>query len=280
MEMARKAEEIGLHSMWVNDRITYDNLDPLTVLAAASAVTRKIKLGTSIFLAALRHPVLLAKTAASVDFLSGGRLILGLGVGGSSSEFDAVGIPFKGRGTRVAEQIHIMKRLWQGDAVNHDGRYFHLANLKVGPKAIQNPSPPVWLGGSADAALKRIARIADGFICSTGGLKRFEAIWEKISAYASEAGRNPRGIEKAGISYVAIDSNKSRAVAACEAYLKRYYGKVTIDLEDHTVFGSPAECVDKVGSLFNKGLDTLILRVVKPELSQLDLLGAHVLRQF
>jgi alkanesulfonate monooxygenase SsuD/methylene tetrahydromethanopterin reductase-like flavin-dependent oxidoreductase (luciferase family) len=73
MEMARKAEEIGLHSMWVNDRITYDNLDPLTVLAAASAVTRKIKLGTSIFLAALRHPVLLAKTAASVDFLSGGR---------------------------------------------------------------------------------------------------------------------------------------------------------------------------------------------------------------
>jgi probable F420-dependent oxidoreductase len=279
MEMARKAEEVGFHSMWVNDRVTYDNLEPLTVLAAASAVTGKIKLGTSILLAALRHPVLLAKAAASVDFLSRGRLILGLGVGGSASEFDAVGVPFKSRGVRIDEQIHIMKRLWQGEIVNHDGRYFRLANLSTGPKATQNPSVPVWLGGSADAALKRVGRIADGFICGTGSLKRFEGVWEKVSTYALKAGRNPSSIEKAGISYVAIDHNKSRAVAACEAYLKRYYGKVTIDLEDHTVFGPPGECVEKIGRLFNKGLGTVILRVVKPDLAQLDLLGAEVLPQ-
>jgi probable F420-dependent oxidoreductase len=279
IEMARKAEEIGLHSLWVNDRVTYDNLEPLTVLSAASAVTRKIKIGTSILLAALRHPVLLAKTAASIDFLSGGRLILGLGVGGSASEFDAVEVPFKGRGGRVAEQIQLMRRLWEGNPVTHEGRYFRLRNLNLGPKTIQDPCPPVWLGGAAEAALKRVGLIADGYICGTGSLKRFEAVWEKICGYAGDAGRNPGSIEKAGISYIAIDQNKSRAVAACEAYLKRYYGKVTIDVDDHTVFGPPAECVEKIARLFNKGLGTLILRVVKPELRQLDLLGAEVLPQ-
>lgn len=248
-------------------------------MVGSSAVTQKINPGTSILLAALRHPALLAKTTASVDFLSGGRLILGIGVGGSASEFESVELPFKGRGARTAEQIKIMKGLWQGTTLNHEGRYFHLTNLNVGPRTIQNLPPPVWMGGSADVALKRVGRMADGYICGTGSLKRVDLVWEKICAYAAEAGRNHNGIEKAGISYIAIDEKKSRAVAACEAYLKRYYGKVTIDLEDHTVFGSAGECVDKIGSLFRKGLGTLILRVVKPELSQLDLLGAKVLPQ-
>jgi len=276
-QMARKVEEVGLHSFWVNDRITYDNLEPLTVVSAAAAVTERIKVGTSILLAALRTPVLLAKTLASIDFLSGGRLIVGVGFGGSKSEFDAVEVPFKGRGTRAIEQITLMKRLWREEHVNHQGKYFDLADLTIGPQPTQLPHPPIWMGGSADMSLRRVGRMAEGYICGTPSLQRFPSVWEKISAYAVEAGRDPRTIEKAGITYIAIDEDKQRAIGACEAYLERYYGKITMDVEAHAVVGCLNECADRMAVIFEKGLNTLILRMVIPDLRQLDLLGEKVL---
>lgn len=275
--MAQRAEEIGIHSFWVNDRITYDNLEPLTVIAAAAAVTQKIKLGTSILLAALRPPVLLAKTLASIDYLSGGRLIIGVGFGGSKSEFEAVEIAFDGRGSRAVEQIRLMKRLWHENHVDHQGRFFQVADLTIGPRPSQRPHPPIWMGGAADAVLRRVGRMADGYICGTGSLQRFPAVWEKISAYAVEARRDPSQIEKAGITYIAIDEDKRRAAAACEAYLKRYYGRVIVDIESQMAIGPPGACAEHLASIFEKGLNTLILRVIIPDLRQLDLLGEKVL---
>jgi probable F420-dependent oxidoreductase len=274
---ARKTEEAGLHSFWINDRITGDYLEPTTVAAAAAAVTQTIKIGTSVLLAALRSPVLLAKTLASIDFLSGGRLITGIGFGGSQVEFDAMEVPFKGRGLRAVEQLHLMKRLWQEQDVNHQGRYFCVSQLTIGPRPSQNPHPPVWMGGTADVVLERVAKLADGYICGTGSLQRFGDVWDKICTYAIKSGRDPGLIEKAGISYVAVDENKGRALAACEAYLNRYYGKITVDIERNGVIGSPAECAARLASLFEKGFRTLILRAVIPDLQQLDLLGDKIL---
>lgn len=275
--LAKRAEEIGLHSFWVNDRITYDNLEPTTVAAAAAAVTQRIKIGTSILLAALRSPVILAKTLASLDFLSHGRLIIGIGFGGSKSEFDAVEVLFKGRGARAMEQLRLMKRLWQEEHVNHHEKYFKVADLTIGPRPVQLPHPPVWMGGGADVVLRRVGRVANGYICGTASLRRFGNIWETICGYAAEAGRNPDDIEKAGISYLAIDKDKSHAMAACEAYLKRYYGSVNIDIETNAVIGPPEVCAESINSIFENGIKTLILRVVVPDLRQLDLLGERVL---
>ncbi|HEY3306537.1 MAG TPA: LLM class flavin-dependent oxidoreductase [Candidatus Binatia bacterium] len=274
---AKKCEEMGLHSLWVLDRIVYDNLEPLTVLAAAAAVTSKIRLGTSVLLAALRHPALLAKTVATLDFLSSGRVTLGIGFGSRENDFASVGIPFEHRGSRAEELVGLMARLWTEEGVTHRGKFYQVENLTIGPRPIQAPHPPIWMGGNAESALKRAARLADGYICGSSAVPEFSALWEKIAGFALAAGRDPSRIAKAGLTFMAIDDDKTKAVEACAAYLNRYYGKVRLDIEKTFVVGSPQECAAKIRAAFSQGIETLILGAVVPEVQQLDLLGEKVL---
>src|SRR5688572_4045638 len=126
VNFAKKCEAMGLHSLWTIDRIAYDNLEPLTVLAAAAAATERIRLGTSVLLPALRHPALLAKIVATLDFISNGRLTLGVGYGSRESDFSAVEVPYAGRGSRAVECVQLMKRLWTEENVTHKGRFFNV----------------------------------------------------------------------------------------------------------------------------------------------------------
>jgi len=274
---AKRCEEMGLHSFWVIDRIVYDNLEPLTVLAAAAAVTEKIRIGTSVLLAGLRHPTLLAKTVGTLDFLSGGRVTLGIGFGSRENDFTAVGIPFEGRGSRAEEALKLIKRLWTEEKVTHRGRFFQVQDLTIGPRPVQSPYPPIWMGGSADPALKRAARLADGYVCGSTAIQDFPSVWEKISGFAAAAGRDPKAIEKTALTFMAIDDNGSRAAEACAAYLNRYYGRVRVDIEKHFLVGPPEACADRIKTFFQKGLDTLIIGAAKADLKQLDLLGEKVL---
>jgi probable F420-dependent oxidoreductase len=274
---ARKCEEIGLQSFWVIDRIVYDNLEPLTLLAAAAAATSKIRLGTSVLLAALRHPTLLAKTVATLDFLSAGRMTLGMGFGSRENDFTSVGLPFERRGGRAEELVALVKRLWTEEGVTYKGRFYQVENVTIGPRPIQSPHPPIWMGGSAETALKRAARLADGYICGSSAIPEFPALWERISGFAVAAGRDPNKIAKAALTFMAIGDNKAKAVEACEAYLKRYYGKVRLDVGKTFVVGSPEECAERIRAAFAKGIETLIIGAVIPELTQLDLLGEKVL---
>jgi alkanesulfonate monooxygenase SsuD/methylene tetrahydromethanopterin reductase-like flavin-dependent oxidoreductase (luciferase family) len=133
------------------------------------------------------------------------------------------------------------------------------------------------MGGSAETALKRAARLADGYICGSSAIPEFPALWEKISGFAVAAGRDPSKIAKAALTFMAIGDNKAKAVEACEAYLKRYYGKVRLDVGKTFVVGSPEECAERIRAAFAKGIETLIIGAVIPELTQLDLLGEKVL---
>lgn len=275
--VAKKSEEMGLHSLWVIDRIVYDNLEPLTFLAAAAAVTHKIRLGTSVLLAGLRHPVLLAKTVSTLDFLSGGRVTLGIGFGSRENDFSAVGVPFEDRGSRAEEVVRLMKRLWTEEGVTHKGRFFQVDNLSIGPKPLQSPHPPIWTGGGAEIALKRAGRLADGYICGSSAIQEFPAVWEKICGFASAAGRDPKKIEKAALTFMAIDDDKTKAVEACAAYLNRYYGKVRVDVEKTFLVGQPEACAAGIRGAFSNGLDTLIIAPTIPDLRQLDLLAEKVL---
>lgn len=277
-QLAAKAEETGFHSFWVNDRLTGEHFEPITLLAAVTSVTTTIRLGTSVVLPALRHPVLLAKSLASIDFLSEGRLIFGVGFGGSQREFDAVEIPFVRRGARAVEQIQLMTRVWREDHVSHHGKFFKAADLTVGPRPTQHPHPPIWMGGAADSVLSRVGAMADGYICGTASLKRFASVWEKIAAAAVENGRDPACIHKAGITYLTIDENTSRAAAACEAYLKAYYGKINLDVQSETVLGPPNACAERLHSLFDRGIETVILRLVIPDLRQLDIFAQRIIQ--
>jgi probable F420-dependent oxidoreductase len=274
---AKKCEAIGLHSLWVLDRIVYDNLEPLTALAAVAAVTSKLRLGTSVLLAALRHPTLLAKTVATLDFLSSGRLTLGIGFGSRENDFTSIGIPYEHRGSRAEELVQLMKRLWTEDGVTHRGRFYQVENVTIGPRPVQTPYPPIWMGGSAETALKRAARLADGYICGSSAIQEFPELWKKISAFARAAGREPGRIAKAGLTFMAIDEDRAKAIKTCEEYLQRYYGKVRMDVEKHLVVGAPEACAERIRSFFDKGLDTLIVGAARPDLTQIDLFGEKVL---
>src|SRR5262244_3735589 len=180
VNFAKKCEQMGADSMWTIDRVAYDNLESLTILAAAAATTRKIRLGTSVLLAGLRHPALLAKTVATLDFISNGRLTLGVGFGSRESDFSAVEVPWEARGSRAVEGIQLMKRLWTEENVTHKGRFFDVQNLTLGPRPIQKPIP-IFTGGSAEVALKRAGTWANGFIFGSSAIPEFSTTWEKIA---------------------------------------------------------------------------------------------------
>src|ERR671918_318029 len=195
VNFAKNAEAMGVDSMWTIDRVAYDNLEPLTMLAAAAGATQRIRLGTSVLLGNLRHPSHLAKIVATLDFISNGRVTLGLGFGSRENDYKAVEIPYEHRGSRSVEQVQLMKRLWTEENVTHKGKFYNVENLTVGPRPIQKPHPPIWTGGSADVALKRAGTWANGFICGSSAIPQFSTIWEKVAGYARAAGRNPNNIE-------------------------------------------------------------------------------------
>jgi probable F420-dependent oxidoreductase len=226
--VARAAERLGFHSLWVTDRVlvprsvashypygtggvwapsTGANIDPLLTLAWAAAAAPSVKVGTSVLLAPLRDPILLAKELASLDYLTGGRVILGLGVGWMQEEFGALGVPFDDRGRRAEEMVSVMRALWSGENVQVDGPRWKAAGLTVLPRPVQRTIPIYW-GGHSDAALRRVARVGDGWHPTritmdelADGLRRLRTFWV-------EAGRDPANLSvivRPGITY-AIDA--------------------------------------------------------------------------
>jgi probable F420-dependent oxidoreductase len=276
INFANRCEEMGIDSMWTIDRIAYDNLEPLTILAAAAGATQRIRLGTSVLLPGTRQPALLAKTVATLDFLSNGRITLGVGFGSRENDFSAVEVPYEARGSRAVECIQLMKRLWTEENVTHKGRFFNVQNLTVGPRPIQNPIP-IFTGGSAEAALKRAGTWANGFICGSSAIPDFSITWEKVAQYARAAGRDPGKIEKAGLTFIAINDDKAKAVEAVAAYITRYYGRLRGDVENTFPVGSAAACAERIEAFFARGLDTLIIGMADPDPRQVDLFADTVL---
>lgn len=277
INFAKKCEAMGCHSMWTIDRIAYDNLEPLTVLAAAAGATQKLRLGTSVLLGNLRHPSHVAKIISTLDFISNGRVTLGIGFGSRESDYKAVEIPFEHRGSRAVEQVEIIKRLWTEENVTYRGKFYNVEKLTVGPRPIQKPHPPIWTGGSAEVALKRAGTWANGFICGSSAIPDFPSTWEKVSGYARAAGRNPDEITKAGLTFLAINDDNAKAVKMVEDYVMRYYGRLRADVANTSLVGSPAAIIDRIGSFVSKGLDMLIIGVADPDPRQLDLFGEKVL---
>lgn len=279
VNFATSCEAMGCHSMWTIDRVAYDNLEPLTVLAAAAGATQRIRLGTSVLLGNLRHASHVAKIVSTLDFISNGRVTLGLGFGSRESDYKAVEIPFEHRGSRAVEQVQLMKRLWTEDSVTFKGKFYNVENLSLGPKPIQKPHPPIWTGGSAEVALKRAGTWADGFICGSSAIPDFPSTWEKIAGYARANGRDPNKISKAGLTFMAIHDDQNKAIKAVEDYVMRYYGRLRADVANTSLVGSPAAVTERIGAFLARGLDTLIIGVADPDPRQLDLFGEKVLPQ-
>jgi alkanesulfonate monooxygenase SsuD/methylene tetrahydromethanopterin reductase-like flavin-dependent oxidoreductase (luciferase family) len=204
IEWARRADGRGFSSLGTIDRVVYDNYEPLTALAAAAAVTERIGLCTSVLLGPLRtNPVELAKQALSLHALSGGRLTLGIGLGGREDDFEVSGIDTKGRGKRLDSMLEKMQEIWAGN--------------EVGPS--QEGAPRVVIGGAVEASFQRTARFGEGWIAGGSSPEEYAAMAAKVKGAWSDAGREgePRLM---GLAYFALGDN---AEADANAYLTDYY---------------------------------------------------------
>ena len=204
--VARRAEDLGYGSLWTFQRVAVpvdedygpqyrSVLDPVVALAFAAAVTTRARLGTAVVNAPFLAPAILAKQLASVDVLSGGRLDVGLGLGWSPHEFAVVGASAERRGARLTEYVACLRALWADDPVEFAGEFYSVPPARMLPKPVQRPAPPVLLGGSAEAALRRAGRIADGWIsASRHDLGDITAAIATIRGAAEEAGRDPGAV--------------------------------------------------------------------------------------
>ena len=213
VEWARKADAGPFSSVSVQDRLVYPNFDPMIALGAAAAVTERVRLMTSILLAPLRGTALLAKQAASLDAISGGRLSLGLGIGGRPDDYIAGEADIRKRGKRFEGQLATMRRIWAG------GPYGPEAG-SIGPAPHRSGGPELLIGAHSPAALRRVARWGDGFIAAGGDPKAARSAFDSVLADWSAQGKEgkPRFVASA---YFALGPN---AEAAIDHYINDYYG--------------------------------------------------------
>jgi probable F420-dependent oxidoreductase len=194
LELSRLAETLGFDSVWVSEHHgAGDGYLPslLPMLAAMASATDRVLLGTGVVLTPFHHPLRLAEDAAVVDQLSGGRLILGLGLGWREEEFRMFDMPIRERVRRTTETVRILRQAWTGERFSHSGRAFSFDQVRITPPPFQNGGPPIYLGGMVEAAVRRAGRHGDGYIRSRGGLEDAKQAVAWAEEGAREAGKDP-----------------------------------------------------------------------------------------
>jgi probable F420-dependent oxidoreductase len=216
MEICRRAEAAGFESLWGGEHVilpskiessypyTADGKipampdtpipDPLIWLAFAAAAAPTMRLGTCILIVPQRNPLILAKELATLDQLSGGKVELGLGVGWLEEEFQALGVPWERRGARNDEYIEAMRTLWSGPEVEFHGEFVDFPTVTCSPRPVQ-PTIPILVGGDSEVAIKRAARLADGYFPGEGDVDRLASLITRVRQAAEDAGRDPGEIE-------------------------------------------------------------------------------------
>lgn len=264
IEWARKADDGPFSSLGAVDRLVYPNFESMISLAAAAGATGRVRLITTILIAPLRNPGIFAKQAASLDAISGGRLTLGLGVGGRKDDFLAAATSFNDRGKRFDEQLALMKRVWAGDPVGDDIG-------PIGPPPVSSGGPEVLIGGSSPRALDRVGKYGDGFIAGGGGPDMAKGAYEKAQQSWEKYGRegHPRFVVGA---YYALGAGAADKAAS---YIGHYYSFLG-PMADRIAQGVPSseDAVKGVMAAFESvGVDELVLWPCIPEIDQVSRLA-------
>jgi alkanesulfonate monooxygenase SsuD/methylene tetrahydromethanopterin reductase-like flavin-dependent oxidoreductase (luciferase family) len=267
VEWARRADPAGFSSLGTIDRLVYPNYDPFVALAAAAAVTERIRLTTAIALLPWRaNAALIAKQTASVHTLSGGRLVLGAAVGGRPDDFEASGAPFERRGKVMDEMLDEIKRIWAGEERGFAGG--------IGPDVSDSP-PQLIIGGQADAAFRRAARFGDGWIMGGAPPDAFPLAREKLEAAFRDAGRQERPRAMA-LTYFSLDDEPEaqtrKTIGDYYAFAAQY-----ADLVVEGTAKSEDAVKERVRAFEEAGCDELIMFPASPHADQVDRLAAAVL---
>ena len=266
LTLAEQAENLGYDSVWVGDSIlAKPRHEPLTLLAGVAGRTKKLELGTAVLLPALRNPVVLAHMAATIDQISEGRLILGVGIANDvpsvHDEFEAVGVPFEKRVGRMLEGLRLCKALWTGEPVDWDGRWKVRQGI-LAPTPYRSGGPPLWGTGSTPAGLARVGRFFDGWFPVGPDAETIGQRWTMVKDAAREAGRDPADIAFAVYLTLVIDDDAARGEQRINDYLAGYYRTEAerIRRTQACFAGSETNAVEWLKSFVNIGASHLVVR--------------------
>ena len=297
-DFARRAEDLGFDSLWVADhlfesppfyRIVF--MEPVTSLALVVGATRRVTIGTGILVLPLRDPVVTAKAFANLDATSGGRLVFGVGVGWDEREFRACQVPKAMRGRRMDEMLAIIAGLWTQDTFSYQGRFFTIPEVRLVPKPVQRPHPPIWLAGgtvppgtsghittsqgyTADRSIQRAARLGAGFMtayrsCPGLDMSQLVASWERVCAEARAAGRDPATIRFAHQDHLHIDLDATPD--RLRDVLRRFSHNTDAETAPIYLMGRPAELIPRFQARIDAGVEELTFNLLSPDPRQLDL---------
>ena len=273
-----RAEALGFHSAWVVEQVigAIPSLEPVELLTYAAAVTTRIRLGSAVLLTALRDPVHTAKSLTTLDHLSGGRLMVGVGLGGQPAVYPAYGLSAERRAERFAEGLEVMKRLWTEPRVTFDGQFFKLKNLPQEPKPVQKPHPPLWFGAHHPNALRRTAQMGDGFM-GAGSLStaKFADEVKLLRGMLSEAKRDPATFPIAKRVYIAVDRDKARAGKRLTEWFGGFYGRPQM-AEEVSVWGPPEECIAGLQQVIAAGAGMIMLNPVFDDMEHLEIFASAI----
>ena len=262
-----RAEQLGIDSVWIGDSLlAKPRHEPLALCTAIAARTKRLKMGTAVMLPMLRNPVLLAHQVATIDQISEGRFILGVGtardVPAIRSEFEAAGVPFEKRIGRMLEQMRLCRALWTGEPVDWDGLWTVKQGI-LAPKPFTPGGPKIWSGGGVEAALKRAGRYFDGWFPSGAGTGAdWSEGWTGVEGFARDAGRDPSAITGAAYVTVAVNDDQSKADAELDAYLAGYYMQPAevIRRQQYCFAGDRSAAVDWLARFVKGGASHICVR--------------------
>jgi alkanesulfonate monooxygenase SsuD/methylene tetrahydromethanopterin reductase-like flavin-dependent oxidoreductase (luciferase family) len=268
-ELVGLVDRCGYDSLWVGDHVAFavSILDPLLQLAQAAVISRRLILGTNVYLLPLRHPGPVAKQVASLDHLCEGRLIFGVGIGGEfPKEFAVSGVPLAERGARLSAAIPLLRELWSGGPVSHASKYFgEFSEVAMQPPARQAGGPPIWCGGRADAALARTGRMADGYISYVVTPDQYRAALAKIDEAADAAGRTIDHFGTGHLLFARLDSSYETALdAAAKSLSQRYAMDFRRAAERYAALGEPEQVAARIRDFHAAGVRHVVIDLVGP----------------
>jgi probable F420-dependent oxidoreductase len=260
---AEMAEALGYSAVWVSEHIAFHvpTFDAVTTMAALAARTSRIRIGSAVVLLPLRPPAAVAKAVSTLDIIAGGRVTLGVGVGGEyPKEFEVCGVPVRERGGRTNEAIEVLRALWTQDSASYHGKYFQFSDVSMRPKPLQAGGPPIIIGGRSEAALKRAARLGDGYMPYLFTPRQYAEGLHKIQAYARAAGRQLDRFQATLYQFIYVADSYETAFRQANTRLSTNYNQPFDRLvERYCVVGTPEACVARLQAYVDAGARDIIL---------------------
>ena len=275
-----RAETLGCESLWGQERIIggVDSLEPINLLSYVSALTQTIKLGTSVLVASTRNPIMLAKELTTLDHLSDGRLIVGIGLGGRVEQYHLFGAPSEHRVRFFMESIRVLKSLWEQPEAHFPGSYWELGGEQMNPKPVQTPHPPIWIGGIHPNVLRRSAKYGDGWMGNgNSSTNQFRSQVEILTQALEEEGRDLQNFQISKRVYIGVDNDENKAKRRMADYFSNHYGVNPERAGEVSITGNTEQCVDLLSDVVHAGAQMLMLNPAYDYLEQMEILAEEVI---